>query len=60
LGGAPVDVRNLWPQPRAAAKRKDEVENDLHELVCDGRIRLETAQRAIARYWKTAVADSLR
>jgi len=60
LGGAPTDLRNLWPQPRIAAKHKDEVENELHEFVCDGRIRLETAQHAIARNWKSAVADALR
>ncbi len=60
LGGAPSDLRNLWPQPQAAAKRKDEVENALHNLVCDGRIELEAAQRAIAHDWKTALAEVLR
>jgi hypothetical protein len=60
LGGAPADVRNLWPQPRIAAKHKDEVENELHAFVCAGRIRLATAQHAIARNWKSAVADALR
>ena len=59
LGGSPGDLRNLWPQPRAAAKRKDEVENELHEYVCSGRIRIEAAQRAIAHNWKTAIPDLL-
>ena len=55
LGGAPADLRNLWPQPRVAAKRKDEVENELHALVCSDAVRLEDAQRAIARDWRTAL-----
>jgi len=54
LGGSPSDLRNLWPQPVEAAKRKDRVENTLHELVCSGQLSLEAAQRAIARDWKRA------
>jgi hypothetical protein len=60
LGGSPDDLRNLWPQPRTAAKRKDEVENELHDAVCAGRIRLAAAQREIARNRKTAVSNLLR
>jgi hypothetical protein len=59
LGGSPDDIRNLWPQPRAAAKRKDEVENELHDLVCTGQMRLKDAQRAIEHNWKIAVPESL-
>ena len=55
LGGSPTDIRNIWPQPMAAAKQKDEVENELHDLVCSGRMSLSLAQSAIARDWKTAV-----
>ena len=55
LGGDPTDTRNIWPQPIAAAKQKDEVENELHDLVCSGRVSLRQAQSAIAKDWKTAV-----
>ena len=53
LGGAST-VANLWPQPRdgpAGATVKDELENRLSELVCSGRLDLQTAQEAIARDW---------
>jgi hypothetical protein len=54
LGGAPTQSRNLWPEPYAAArgaKVKDLVENQLHDLVCSGRLSLRSAQRAIAGNW---------
>lgn len=57
LGGAPSDMRNLWPEPYAAtdgARVKDRVENRLHDLVCSGALSLATAQRAIATNWWTA------
>ncbi len=54
LGGAD-DIRNLWPQSYSAtvwnAKVKDELEDRLHDLVCEGQIDLETAQRDIAADW---------
>ena len=57
LGGAP-DPRNLWPQRYESrvwnAHVKDELERLLPTLVCDRRIRLETAQRDIARDWIAA------
>jgi hypothetical protein len=34
LGGAPEDLRNVWPEPKAEAKEKDEVE-DPRVLNCD-------------------------
>jgi hypothetical protein len=34
LGGAPEDLRNVWPEPKAEAKRKDEVEDALLAAVC--------------------------
>jgi hypothetical protein len=55
LGGSPTDIRNIWPQPIEAAVKKDRVENELHDLVCDGRMSLTQAQIAIARDWETAV-----
>jgi len=54
LGGAPNNPRNLWPEPYASsagAKTKDLVENELHDLVCAGRLSLRTAQHAIATNW---------
>lgn len=56
LGGDPTDIRNIWPQPIVAAKKKDEVENQLHDFVCSGRMSITQAQAAIARDWKTAVS----
>ena len=61
LGGSPTDIRNIWPQSIEAAEQKDRVENELHDLVCDGRMSLTQAQSAIARNWETAVpAGSIR
>ncbi len=54
LGGSNRPA-NLWPQPVADAKRKDRVEEQLHDLVCAGRMSLDAAQRAIERDWHTAV-----
>jgi hypothetical protein len=51
LGGAPNDLRNLWPEPGASPNPKDRVENRLHKLVCAGSMTLATAQRKIATDW---------
>jgi len=54
LGGAPADVANLWPEPRAGegnAREKDAVENFLHREVCRGAMQLSEAQRQIATDW---------
>lgn len=59
LGGSNRPA-NLWPQPLADAKLKDRVEERLHDLVCDGEMSLDAAQRAIERDWHTAVPASLR
>jgi hypothetical protein len=57
LGGS-TDVRNLWPEPYAAtawnAHVKDELEDRLHDLVCQGKIPLETAQKDISEDWIAA------
>ena len=56
LGG--VDsIRNLWPQPYSStwnARVKDQLEDHLHELVCQGKVQLETAQSDIASNWIAA------
>ena len=52
LGGAPEDLRNVWPEPKAEAKRKDEVEDALLAAACYRRtISLQATQVAIARDW---------
>jgi hypothetical protein len=53
LGGA-NDAANLWPQAGSLPNPKDTVERALNRAVCDGRIPLRRAQRAIARNWETA------
>lgn len=51
LGGAGNDPRNLWPEPGASPNPKDAVEDQLRAEVCDGRMTLVKAQRAIASNW---------
>jgi hypothetical protein len=57
LGGT-EDIRNLWPEPSSSpawnAHVKDALEERLHQLVCEGRLDLPTAQRAIATDWISA------
>jgi hypothetical protein len=57
LGGIP-DRRNLWPERYVSglwnAARKDELEDLLPRLVCDGQLDLTTAQQDIARDWIAA------
>jgi hypothetical protein len=60
LGGAPNDARNLWPEPGASPNPKDKLENLLHRRVCDGRMTLAAAQRAIAGDWVAAYHQLIR
>jgi hypothetical protein len=59
IGGADDD-RNLWPEPRRLieplwnAERKDELEWQLRELVCEGALDVQEAQKAIADDWTEA------
>jgi hypothetical protein len=57
LGGT-EDIRNLWPEPSTSsawnAHKKDALEERLHQLVCNGELDLNTAQKAIATDWITA------
>jgi hypothetical protein len=58
LGGDGWNLSNLWPEPRYGihtAAEKDQVENELHRLVCAGTISLSAAQRATAANWETAL-----
>jgi hypothetical protein len=57
LGGAPDDPANLWPQPRLGrwnAGLKDDLERALNRRVCQGRLSLSDAQRAIRTDWIAA------
>jgi len=51
LGGAPDDMKNLWPEPHSSSFIKDGVENYLHDQVCSGNMDLKTAQNEIATNW---------
>ena len=57
LGGSNA-IENLWPESFLTqplnAHVKDELENKLHALVCDGKVPLEEAQKAIATNWVLA------
>jgi hypothetical protein len=63
LGGAP-DARNLWPQRYQArvwnAGVKDQLEDLLPRLVCEGRVDLRTAQHDIAADWVAAYRKYFR
>lgn len=56
LGGA-NDTANLWPEVGKQPNPKDKVENDLRRAVCDRKVTLTAAQRAIAANWLTAEHD---
>jgi hypothetical protein len=45
LGGHPTDPRNLWPEPYPRAAEVDQIENELNDAVCSGRLTLAEAQR---------------
>jgi hypothetical protein len=45
LGGHPTDPKNLWPQPYPRASEVDQIENELNEKVCSGKLTLAEAQR---------------
>jgi hypothetical protein len=57
LGGA-TDIHNLWPEPYSStvwnAHVKDELEDHLHQLVCQGKVPLSTAQNEISTDWIAA------
>lgn len=57
LGGS-NSLKNLWPQSYLTqpwnAHVKDQLENELHDEVCSGRVDLATAQHDIATDWIAA------
>lgn len=57
VGGAPLDHRDLWLQPRhgrANAGDKNVLAYVLWRLVCTRQLPLEVAQRAISHDWTRA------
>lgn len=57
IGGAPLDRKDLWLQPRvgqANAADKNVLAYVLWRLVCTHQVPLETAQQAISRDWTKA------
>lgn len=48
---------NLWAQPIAQARIKDQLENRLHRAVCAGRLSLPAAQQCIAKDWVTCAGQ---
>lgn len=54
IGGAPADIRNLWPQPAPAYHMKDLLENALHAEICSGKTPLVVAQHEMATDWIAA------
>ena len=57
LGGS-NSIRNLWPESFRTqpwnAHTKDQLENELHRLVCAGQLDLAVAQQEIAGDWVVA------
>lgn len=63
LGGK-EDIRNLWPEPYASATWnahvKDALEEQLHQMVCSGKVDLSTAQSDITANWIAAYKKYFR
>jgi hypothetical protein len=57
LGGT-GEIRNLWPQPYGLtlwnAHAKDDLEDRLHQMVCNREIDISEAQHELATNWITA------
>ncbi len=56
LGGSD-SIQNLWPEPYSStwnSRVKDQLEDHLHQLVCQGKVQLATAQSDIATDWIAA------
>ena len=56
LGGS-NDIENLWPQPLSGEwnySQKNQLERQLHKLVCNGQLDLATAQKEISTDWVSA------
>lgn len=54
IGGSPDHPKNLWPQPRQSewnAEKKDRLEFKIYRLVCEGKVPLDEARKAMAENW---------
>jgi len=60
LGGAPLDLRNLWPERGRTPNPKDSLERVLNHWVCAGRVSLARARGLIASDWVTAYRRYVR
>ena len=49
-GGADA-IPNLWPQPIDQARVKDQLETQLHNMICEQRISLVAAQACLTVNW---------
>lgn len=57
VGGNPSDPRNLWPEPhniKYGSFTKDQLENEIHRLICSGRLSLKAGQSAFLGNWESA------
>jgi hypothetical protein len=54
LGGS-NGIRNLWPEKGSIPNAKDGVENELHNLVCQHKLRTRKARHVIAADWVKAM-----
>lgn len=51
LGGKQT-AKNLWPEPVAEARFKDQIENRLHRDLCAGRLTVLQAQQQMIDEWR--------
>lgn len=54
LGGHPTDAKNIWPQvlvTKWSARRKDYLEQVMHDKVCKGEVGLKEAQEMFRTHW---------
>jgi hypothetical protein len=53
--GGDNSLENLWPEKGSIPNPKDGLENQLHNMVCQGELSTSTAQHAIATDWVAAL-----
>jgi len=55
VGGSPSSPLNLFPEPRnirLGSYLKDQLENRIHQLVCNGQLSLKAAQQVFLTNWE--------
>lgn len=57
--GGRNDPANLWPEPNADAKKKDGIENKLHDAVCARKVTLVFAQLLLSQWNRTTTATTI-